>query len=89
MCATGEVMDIGTPPDWVWDYIDGDGDSPTDGVSDMPNEQPVPVGRPVYYNLAGKPITLDNRAPSGIYIRVQQMSFGPVKIDKIFHAGGF
>ena len=89
MCATGEVMDIGTPPDWVWDYIDGDGNAPTDGVSDMPNEQPVPVGRPVYYNLAGKPIKLDNRAPSGIYIRVQQMSFGPVKIDKIFHAGGF
>jgi hypothetical protein len=89
MCATGEFMDMGTPPDWVWDYIDGDGDSPTDGVSNIPDQQAIPVGRPVYYNLAGKPVRLDNRAPSGIYIRVQQMSFGPPKIDKVFHQGGF
>jgi len=89
MCATGQFMDMGTPPDWVWDYIDGDGDSPTDGVSNIPDQQAIPVGRPVYYNLAGKPVKLDNRAPSGIYIRVQQMSFGAPKIDKVFHQGGF
>lgn len=89
LCGTDQYVEGLEVPDWVWDYINGYGDSPTTGVSDMPDEQPVPVGRPVYYNLAGKPITLDNRAPSGIYIRVQQMSFGPAKIDKIFHAGGF
>ena len=89
ICATGEFMDLGAPPGWVWDYIGDDGDSPTDGVSVLPADPPVPVGRPIYYNLSGKVMRLDARAPDGIYIRVQEMSYGPPKIDKIYHTGGF
>jgi len=88
LCGTDQYVDGMEIPDWVWDYIDSDGDSSTDGISNISTKQPVPVGRPVYYNLSGKVIQLDARAPDGVYIRVQEMSYGPPKIDKIYHVSG-
>ena len=83
MCATGDFMDIGTPPDWVYDYIDGVDPPTTTGVTEI--DTPVAVGDPTYYNITGQQVRLTDLVPGGIYIKVQKMSNGVAKVDKIYH----